>query len=130
VLFDEIDELLRTRENGESNPFSRFLTTSMLPKMARLWEQRRVLFFVATNHLEETDSAIKRSQRFDALLFVPPPSFDTKVRELAKVKPPITIAADVLSIDKVETGLTKERGVGEFDMGYFAMLRFEQVREL
>ena len=44
ILFDEIEELLRERTNPESDPFGRFLTTLMLPKLAALWKQRRVLF--------------------------------------------------------------------------------------
>ena len=78
VLFDEIDELLRDRGQAESDPFGRFLTTSMLPKLAKLWEQRRVLFFVNTNWIDTADPAIKRSQRFDAALLVLPPSFEVK----------------------------------------------------
>ena len=57
VLFDEIDELIRKRD-GETDPFGRFLTTSMLPKLAKLWDQRRVLFFVATNDVDVADPAL------------------------------------------------------------------------
>jgi SpoVK/Ycf46/Vps4 family AAA+-type ATPase len=40
VLFDEVDELIRSRGEAETDPFGRFLTTSMLPKIAQLWSQR------------------------------------------------------------------------------------------
>ena len=72
VLFDEIDELVRERDM-EKDAFGRFLTTSMLPKLAELWEDRNILYFVATNHINYFDSAIIRSHRFDALILVTPP---------------------------------------------------------
>lgn len=81
VLFDEADELVRRRD-GETDAFGRFLTTSMLPKLAELWKRRRVIYFVATNHLEYFDEAIIRSQRFDALIPIFPPSFDAKCQRV------------------------------------------------
>jgi hypothetical protein len=84
VLFDEIDELVRERDI-EKDAFGRFLTTSMLPKLAQLWEARKILYFVATNHINYFDSAIIRSHRFDALILVSPPSFSTKITELGKL---------------------------------------------
>lgn len=86
ILFDEIDELVRSRENKNGNDnFGRFLTTSMLPKLAELWKQRKVLFFVATNYLNDFDSAITRGQRFDSLIFIPPPSFTAKQDRLNEI---------------------------------------------
>jgi hypothetical protein len=84
VLFDEIDELVRERDM-EKDAFGRFLTTSMLPKLAELWEARKILYFVATNHINYFDSAIIRSHRFDALMLVSPPSFDTKIDRASKL---------------------------------------------
>ena len=81
VLFDEIDELVRERDI-EKDAFGRFLTTSMLPKLAQLWDARKILYFVATNHINYFDSAIIRSHRFDALILVSPPSFAAKIEEL------------------------------------------------
>jgi hypothetical protein len=82
ILFDEIDELVREREK-EGEASGRFLTTSMLPKLAELWKNRKVLYFVATNHIEFFDKAITRAERFDAAWFVSPPSFDSKLDRLA-----------------------------------------------
>jgi adenylate kinase family enzyme len=86
VLFDEIDELVRERED-EHDAFGRFLTTSMLPKLAELWEQRKLIYFVATNHIKYFDRAITRSQRFDALVLVSPPSYARKIAELKALVP-------------------------------------------
>jgi nicotinamide riboside kinase len=84
VLFDEIDELVRERDI-EKDAFGRFLTTSMLPKLAELWDDRKILYFVATNHINYFDSAIIRSHRFDALILVSPPSFRAKITELERL---------------------------------------------
>ena len=64
----------------------------MLPKLAELWEARKILYFVATNHINYFDSAIIRSHRFDALILVSPPSFRSKIEELERLLPgaPIT----------------------------------------
>lgn len=84
VLFDEIDELVRERDM-EKDAFGRFLTTSMLPKLAELWDARKILYFVATNHINYFDSAIIRSHRFDALILVSPPSLPTKIARLTEL---------------------------------------------
>ena len=127
ILFDEIDELIRGRHAHTSDPFGRFLTTSMLPKLAKLWEQRRVLFFVATNDIDAADPAIKRSQRFDASIFVTPPAFAKKHDELARLlsgSPP----AD-LTEAAVNTAL-ESKELREDPLGVFALLRWDQIAEL
>ncbi|HWJ97796.1 MAG TPA: AAA family ATPase [Acidimicrobiales bacterium] len=81
VLFDEVDELIRSRSRpGEMA--GRFFTTTMLPRLARLWERRRTVFFLNTNGIRNVDPAVQRSQRFDAALLVLPPSFDKKLEML------------------------------------------------
>lgn len=87
VLFDEIDELVRAREDKEADAFGRFLTTSMLPKLAELWQQRKVMYFVNTNHIKYFDSAITRGERFDVLFFVAP-SLDAKRERLRRILAP------------------------------------------
>lgn len=85
VLFDEVDELFREREGVDTELVSRFLTTSMLPKVAELWAQRRALFLVATNRIEAFDAAITRAERFDATLFVPGPCEAAKLARLTEL---------------------------------------------
>lgn len=84
VLFDEIDELVRERDI-EPDQFGRFLTTSMLPRLAELWKGRKVMYFVATNHIEYFDRAVTRSERFDAIIFMSPPAFSVKVKRLTRI---------------------------------------------
>src|SRR5439155_8175130 len=59
-----------------------FLTTSMLPKLAKLYDQGRVLFFMATNHQGEFDEAIKRPGRFGLLIHMGVPTWSEKLRRL------------------------------------------------
>jgi hypothetical protein len=78
VLLDEFDELVRERSDGDSESASRFLTTAMLPKLAALSEARRIIYVLATNHIEHFDAAIRRPGRFDLILPVLPPSLKEK----------------------------------------------------
>jgi AAA+ superfamily predicted ATPase len=116
VFFDEMDALAQTREGDDfdegkkglsarviqllqQNPRSgrggvldvtrQLLTTSMLPKLTNLWDQKRVIFLMATNHKQQLDPAITRPNRFDLLLCVAPPSWDKKcaVENLAMFLP-------------------------------------------
>jgi predicted ATPase len=126
VLFDEVDELIRERRSEASDPFGRFLTTSMLPKLATLWSQRRVLFFVATNNIDKADPAIRRSQRFDAAIFMAPPSFEVKRRRLREelgVDPPADLTHALVQ-QALRNTLDKD------PVGTFALLRWDQIPEL
>jgi ATPase family associated with various cellular activities (AAA) len=76
VLLDEFDELMRDREDGELE--TRFLTTAMLPKLTKLSDERRLVYLVATNHLERFDAAIRRPGRFDRVIPVMPPTIEAK----------------------------------------------------
>lgn len=85
ILFDEMDALVQTRqeEKGYSlDVTSRFLTTSMLPKLAALHDKGRSIFFMATNYQKKFDQAIKRPGRFDLLLCMWPPSWKSKLEKL------------------------------------------------
>lgn len=84
VLLDEFDELVRERE-GPNEALSRFLTTAMLPKLTALRERRKLVFLLATNHVEVFDSAISRPGRFDMIVPVLPPRLDAKLARWPEV---------------------------------------------
>lgn len=141
VLFDEIDELVRGRD-VENDSFGRFLTTSMLPKLAELWRARKILYFVATNHIENFDPAIIRGERFDARVFVGPPSFQKKVKKITDVLGTRYNLLDVtfeVSEAQVQQALRKaasgrsndkrELRPGE-SLAKLALLRWEELDEL
>ena len=133
ILFDEIDELIRDRTAETSDPFGRFLTTSMLPKIAKLWKQRRLIFFVATNHVSKADPAITRSSRFDASIFVAPPGLSVKRKLLAKH---LKARAPTLSEADVTQALDPDRQTRESltdvqrALAVLPLLRFDQMPQL
>jgi len=158
VLFDEIDELVRSRE--EADVYGRFLTTSMLPRIGELWENRRILYFVATNHIEYFDQAIVRGERFDAALFVPPPAFEKKISKVQELLSKDGIDVEQIDIDKSDVmsqfekllvrtqeeidnsdheanASTHEGGIDETDLDMsecrlapFAIMRWDELPEL
>ena len=83
VLFDEMDALVQKRD-GEHIPdtASKFLTTYMLPKLAKLHDRRQIIFLMATNFPANFDDAIKRAGRFDLLLCMGPPTLTAKANSV------------------------------------------------
>jgi hypothetical protein len=79
VLFDEFDELVRERGSSDSEPFSRLLTTAMLPKLASIHKHATLVFIIATNHVGEFDLAIRRRGRFDRVVQIMPPTYEAKM---------------------------------------------------
>ena len=63
VLFDEFDELVRERASGTEQPFSRLLTTAMLPEACQPAQEGTLVFIIATNNIAQFDLAIRRPGR-------------------------------------------------------------------
>jgi ATPase family associated with various cellular activities (AAA) len=83
LLFDELDALVQKRDkSGSPDTESRFLTTYMLPKLAKLHNRGRLIFLMATNYQENFDEAIKRAGRFDRLFCMGPPTLEEKCKRL------------------------------------------------
>ncbi|NAL77709.1 ATP-binding protein [Nitrososphaera sp. AFS] len=70
VLFDEIDEFIKERKEYKGSPENRILTNTFLTKLNSLKENKNIIYFISTNHMDEVDSAIKREGRFDCVLLV------------------------------------------------------------
>jgi predicted ATPase len=133
VLFDEIDELIQDRTRESSDPFGRFLTTSMLPKIAKLWKQRRLIFFVATNHVSRADAAITRTSRFDARIFVAPPGLAVKERELRRELEKGTPSIDAKKVRRAlaaDDSARQQLKPADLALGVLPLLRFDQIPEL
>jgi ATPase family associated with various cellular activities (AAA) len=81
VLFDEFDELVRERASGTEQPFSRLLTTAMLPKLASLRKKGTLVFIIATNNIAQFDLAIRRPGRFDRIFQIMPPTLSEKLKK-------------------------------------------------
>jgi ATP-dependent 26S proteasome regulatory subunit len=78
VLLDEFDEMGRDRARSEEI-LSRFITTAMLPKLAKINEERKIVFLLATNYVSGFDAAFSRGGRFDMLIQVMPPNLKAKL---------------------------------------------------
>jgi len=66
IFFDEVDQLVERRE--KSGERSKWVVTSILPKLSELRKQDDIIFILATNHLEKVDEAIMRLGRVDLIL--------------------------------------------------------------
>jgi len=88
IFFDEMDALLQRRvdEGGKQTLTvqQQFMTTSMLPHLAALYDAGKVLFFFATNYRQSFDAAITRPGRFDMLLFVGPTNWELKATQISQ----------------------------------------------
>ena len=87
VLFDEFDELVRERGASNAEPFSRLLTTAMLPKLASIHRRATLIFVIATNNIGEFDLATRREGRFDRVVQVLPPTYEAKMTKKDWVPP-------------------------------------------
>jgi len=85
VLFDEVEEFVRDRQDPNLDAPSRMITTSMLTLIQDLRRQGKVIFVIATNRLAAFDPAITRAGgRFDLILLIPPPSLSERLRRLGE----------------------------------------------
>jgi hypothetical protein len=128
VLFDEIDELIRRRDSSPE-ALSRFFTTTMLPRLARLWRGRKLIFFVNTNSIRDVDPAIIRSQRFDAAIYVLPPSLDRKLDMLGPAASFVD-RDEVLSVFANPATKIAELGDDKALLAGIGFLRFDQMQQL
>jgi adenylate kinase family enzyme len=84
VLFDEIDEMLRDRQDEQAQTgiaMLRFLIPGMLTKLQSLkqhGEKNRLIFIVSTNYEDRLDRAITRTGRIDQRFPIVPPDEDAR----------------------------------------------------
>lgn len=78
VLLDEFDEMGRERASN-TDILSRFITTAMLPKLAAINDERKIVFLLATNYVSNFDAAFSRGGRFDMILQVMQPTLEAKL---------------------------------------------------
>ncbi len=82
IFFDEMEELMHTREDGAGTFEQRFLTTSFLPSLQDLRDSATCVYLVATNKFQSLDPAARAPRRFDFQFQVRPPAFAEKLRML------------------------------------------------
>lgn len=77
ILLDEFDPFILERganAGASEAQWATLITNSMLPLLVDLRKDRRNIFFLATNYVDQLDEAARRPGRFDALLPVWPPT--------------------------------------------------------
>ena len=72
VLFDEMEELIRSRA-GNAEYETRLFTTSMLPMFSDLHDKENFVYICNTNKFKNIDKASIRPGRFDLSIFIGPP---------------------------------------------------------
>jgi len=85
VLLDEFDEMGRDRARSHEL-LSRFITTAMLPKLAQINQERKIVFLLATNYVSGFDAAFSRGGRFDMLIQIMPPNRKAKYKRWPELK--------------------------------------------
>ncbi len=111
VLFDEFDELVRERGSSDAQPFSRLLTTAMLPKLASIHKRARLVFVIATNNIGDFDLAIRRPGRFDRVVQIMPPTYKAKISKKDWGIPKIDIGAILRTLGvNVTSNIKKKLG--------------------
>ena len=92
IFFDEIDAIAPARggDFGTSNVTERVIS-QMLTELDGLEALRNVVVIAATNRPDIIDSALLRPGRFDRLLYVPPPDYESRKRivKIHTVKKPL-----------------------------------------
>ncbi len=67
IFFDEVDQFVQLRGKNSADS-SKWIVTSLLPKFQELRDQKEIIFILATNKIENVDSAMMRSGRIDFVL--------------------------------------------------------------
>ncbi|QGA83596.1 ATP-binding protein [Halomicrobium sp. LC1Hm] len=83
VFLDELDAVTVARDNDDSNQSEQGMVNQLLTELEGVRDED-VVVVGATNHVEDIDSAIRRSGRFDERVEVPPPDADAR-REMLRV---------------------------------------------
>ena len=84
IFFDEVDQLVESRKKGGEG--SKWIVTSILPKLSELRKQKDIIFILATNHPGNVDEAIVRLGRIDFKLPVGAISWKSRLEMLKKKK--------------------------------------------
>lgn len=110
IFFDEIDAIAPARggDFGNSHVTERVIS-QILTELDGLEVLRNVVVIAATNRPDIIDSALLRPGRFDRLLYVPPPDYESRkqiIRIHTKKKP----LADDTNIDSLATKMDSYTG--------------------
>jgi transitional endoplasmic reticulum ATPase len=109
IFFDEIDAIAPVRggEFGDSHVTERVIS-QLLTELDGLEELRGVVVIAASNRPDIVDPALIRPGRFDRLLYVPPPDYDSRLQILRihTQMMPVTDNTNLAVLSKMTDGYT------------------------
>ncbi|KAF4678148.1 hypothetical protein FOZ62_026994, partial [Perkinsus olseni] len=97
IFFDEIDAIVPSRQNSDSNQSSERVVNQLLSELDGMNSRREVFVIAATNRPDIIDPAILRPGRLGRLLYVPLPDEAGRADILGTIlkKLPVSSAVDV-----------------------------------
>lgn len=115
IFLNEVDELFVSRI-AESDKLGKFITNSMLPLIEKLKKNGRVVFVIATNHVERFEFAVKRRGRFDLVLPMGPPELKEKASLIKRQLPKLTDkdVKDIAAVMDRRTAIREIIGICDF----------------
>jgi len=78
IFFDEIDSMAPRRGGGQGSRVSEQLVSQLLTEMSGVESLEGVVVVAATNRPDMIDPALMRPGRFDKLIYVPAPDYETR----------------------------------------------------
>ncbi|MFX1296196.1 MAG: CDC48 family AAA ATPase [Promethearchaeota archaeon] len=95
IYFDELDALAPQRGTYKSSQVYESVLNQLLTEMDGLEISKNVAIIASTNRPDIIDPALMRPGRFDALILVPPPSFEERIEILRVHVRNMPLASDV-----------------------------------
>jgi hypothetical protein len=147
IFFDEFEEFFVSRkpEHGietadgsyKMRTIAAFTTSAMLPRLQELHDKRWCLIFLATNHLDKMDEAIKRRGRFDFQVVVNHPTADRllnyldsmsedAIKRVGLKKDPVLRERVVASVKQAVSNIAKFKPDQEIRFAYIEQLLRER----
>jgi transitional endoplasmic reticulum ATPase len=110
IFFDEIDAIAPARggDFGNSHVTERVIS-QILTELDGLEVLTNVVVIAATNRPDIIDSALLRPGRFDRLLYVPPPDYESR-KQIIQIHTKKKPLADDINIDKLATKMDSYTG--------------------
>ncbi|XP_037941796.1 cell division control protein 48 homolog A [Teleopsis dalmanni] len=106
IFLDEIDSLVGRRDGSSADVQTRILSTllteldGIIDNLKNGFKDKQILVIAATNRPEMVDGALMRPGRFDKLIHVPAPDYESRISILKLRTKNMPLAADV-SLDNI-----------------------------
>jgi transitional endoplasmic reticulum ATPase len=99
IFIDELDSIAPKREEV-SGEVERRVVAQLLSLMDGLTARGKVVVIGATNRINAIDTALRRPGRFDRLLYVPPPDYESR-KQIVQIHTKKKPLADDVNVDNL-----------------------------